>query len=396
MVPVARILIVLLLAGCAFTAAIVLSNPSQVDPPDDVAESTGDWDFSGQTYPVIYAGDSITAPMAITSLGDFQPYSGADRSIVNPAAPLIEQQRRITFSQPGEYYVVINGNTFVKTVVLDPDEPVSESVARVFNFCCANMIAANRDDKRAGAGFEEYSRDWFLSDDPAILLCGPTKFVLEGLIADRFGLPVRHVTFPGVVLENGVMISQTHNVIEVYLPDLESWVLCDVNNAFLPCWESAFDVSRRVYALGIHNRRLVNEEWDSLGFVNHPGVPDVFQPVTQSPLPETPIEAMASPRLIRDVRGPQLSILFLGGPAYWGWPGRGTAFLESDYNFACQHEDERLRQRVIDWIGEYDIDVTFHGIDELESRLNDGHRSQIEAKAWMSKISVSQRTSLRR
>ena len=237
------------------------------------AERTGDrHGFAELSYPILRAGDAIEFSTDVRIAGTFEPLFGPDRDAVHPAQPDVEG-RCIRFDEPGEYYLRLGDQGPLKVLVLGRGEPYSRSVVRVFGFCVANMLVSTSDDARLSADRRGYIAGWLHSESPAMLLCGPTYTVFAELVKEALGLPVRLVTFPGIYLSGEGPNKATHNVPEVYLPDLEKWVVFDVNNALLVEWLDAFELCRAVRDAAGGSIPLTEEQWRALDWRLHRAPP---------------------------------------------------------------------------------------------------------------------------
>ncbi len=227
--------------------------------------------FGDSTYPVLFAGDTIRRWEDVQSLGFFSPLFGAERNVVNPATPVVIERRTIRFDEPGEYYLEINHERFLKVLILDPLEPISKGVLRIFDFLVANLLVSNGEqpvwDK---LGLDRYIQRWVHSKDPGLLLCGPTDSMFRALVFERFRLPNRMVTLPGVYRRNRQIVKATHNVPEIYLPDIGKFVLFDLNNAFVVRWLNAIDLAYLIHSATDDSAYLTDDQWNALGLEERP------------------------------------------------------------------------------------------------------------------------------
>lgn len=224
-------------------------NAQNIAPaPADLQEVWKTFDLGGQKYPIIYEKQYITIDGEITDLDFFQPLFSADRPEVNPKKPRIvseEAKSLLYFDVPGEYYLdlVAENNIKLKVLVLSQRERISGNVLRLFDFLVANLIVTKGNEEEFLKSRENFTKDFFTTKDPKMLSCGPTLAFFEILLRERFNLPVRDVTFTGAFMHGGKVQYSTHNMIEVFLPDLNKWVLFDVNNGFVVKWLDSFEIT---------------------------------------------------------------------------------------------------------------------------------------------------------
>ena len=83
-------------------------------------------DYRQTAYPIVYDGDSVTAPISIQSWTNFEPLSGRYRPVVNPGEPTRLDAQRLRFDVPGEYYLLLNGVRPWRVLVLAQDESLSD------------------------------------------------------------------------------------------------------------------------------------------------------------------------------------------------------------------------------------------------------------------------------
>jgi len=341
-------------------------------------------------FPIIWKGQAVTASAAIETIEFFQPLFGKERKRVNPAIPATSGSS-ITFPLAGEYYLKINGDCYLKVIVLDPAEPISAGVVRIFDFCVANMLYAEQ-DQALFYGFDRnvFVKNWFESENPARLDCGPTQVVFTILLKDRFSLPLRKVTFPGVFKWEGNRYYATHNLTEVYLPDKAKWVLFDINYAFFVRWMSALEL--------VQYLRDNCSSYDT-GYFS-------YVPFSQLDVyPDAPRSFMArnqTDMTLKTFSPDQVSTIptvylwkeafrfYYSGVAYWGnnvpWLPTGTEFLSGDVVFAQMHTNPELAQAAVDYERSYGLQVTVVTPSELSQALAIGAQAEIDLKAWEQRI----------
>lgn len=340
-------------------------------------------------FPIIWKGQSISATSSIETIEFFHPLFGKERKKVNPVPPTTSGSS-ITFSLAGEYYLKINGDCYLKVLVLDPAEPISAGVIRIFDFCVANMLFAQQDDARFYAGNVEFVNNWFESEAPARLLCGTTQVVFSLLLKDRFSLPIRKVTFPGAFKWEGTTYFSSHNLTEVYLPDKVKWVLFDINYAFFVRWMSALELVRY---LREHSSSFETGYFDYVPFSQL----DIYHDAPRSFLARDQTDMTLKFFSSDQVSKIPVSYLwketfrfFYSGVAYWGnnMPVgvSGTEFFSGDYVFANMHTDAGLAKAAVDWVKSYGLQVTEVSPDELSQALANGAQAEIDTKAWKNRI----------
>jgi hypothetical protein len=348
------------------------------------------WDAA---FPIIYSDQTIEVIGAIEKIEFFEPLFGGYRDIVNPQMPAVTDGR-INFPAPGEYYLKFNdGGSWLRTCVLKPGEALSESLIRIFDFTVANMFYTGLDDNRwyTAPSRQKFVWDWFTSPDPLMLSCGPTHAVFRLLVEDRLGLPTRVVTFPGTYIKKRKVVQITHNVAEVYVPEHNTFVVCDVNNGFLPRWMDAITLSEIVTAAWC-DKTIAREQQDLPGLDLYYGV-HIKQ---QSPKSVTALKKAAgkpvpfqrdfvSNRTI--VKGSWLRCLY-GGVAYWGgdvgWQRpTGTEFLPGDYHFVNLHHNPEFALAAVNWIEELSgLRVSVRRASEMRSDLSAGHKTEVATARW--------------
>lgn len=341
--------------------------------------------FGSATFPIIFTDEFIEASVPVSVTGSFAPLFGVDRPCVNPSTPIVsEQGLHVSFEAAGEYYIHLNDDVALKVVVLDRDEPISSSVVRIFDFCTANLLNSAGEDHVFTDDRVSYVSNWFLSDDPGMLICGPTHQLFEMILEDRFALPCRDVTFPGTYWRDGEIKRITHNMLEVYVPDVEKWVVFDLNYAFVVKWLSAAEIGLFLHKVFPSGEPPTLAMWDALAWDRHDsGVSPRFPKLAPEPVFR---EALVSQKLVASQQH-QLGILFLGGPAYRGivrWAG--TPFLEAQYCYGSLQKDEALREHAIEWVKTYDLEVVVYPLDELVALLDAGHAAEIARAAWRERI----------
>src|SRR5262249_8838698 len=76
----------------------------------------------------------------------------------------------------------------------------------------------------------------------------PTHSIFGRVVQDALSLPTRRPTFPGSFRWEGSISFDTHNPLEIYLPDKSKWVLFDVDYAFVARWLGAQELCSFVRA----------------------------------------------------------------------------------------------------------------------------------------------------
>ena len=351
--------------------------------------------FGDSKYPVLFAGDTIRRWEDVQSLGFFSPLFGAERSVVNPATPVVEERRNLRFDEPGEYYLEINREHYLKVLILDPREPISKGVLRIFDFLVANLLVSNGEGPiYYTLGPERYIQRWVQSKDPGLLLCGPTEKMFRTLVFERFRLPNRMVTLSGVYRRDGKIRTSTHNIPEIYLPDIGKFVLFDLNNAFVARWLNAIDLAYLMHSATDDSGDLTDAQWNALGLDLHPGSPKAFRPVNYNIRGNQSDPAVKfTPELVSEVPVERYWVsqtrLFYGGVVYRGPSWYGTGFLEHDYNVGSLHTDPQLEEAVVDLVKSYhhvDPTVQVYSLRELAQMLDRGFRDPLTAKAWLERV----------
>jgi len=344
------------------------------------------YSYPDTQFPIIWKGQSVTASSAVETIEFFQPLFGKERKRVNPILPSTSGSS-ITFPLSGEYYLKINGDYYLKVIVLDPAEPISAGVVRIFDFCVANMLYALQDEALFyGVDRNVFVKNWFESENPARLDCGPTQVVFTMLIKDRFSLPIRKVTFPGVFKWEGNRYYATHNLTEVYLPDKAKWVLFDVNYAFFVRWMNALEL---VQYLRDHSSSYDTGYFNYVPFSQldvYPDVPRSFMARNQTDMTLKTFSPEQVSTIPTVYLWKEAFRFYYSGVAYWGnnvpWLPTGTEFLSGDVVFAQMHTNPELAQAAIDYEKSYGLQVTVVTPAELAQALANGAQAEINLKAW--------------
>lgn len=358
-------------------------------------------DFGEETFwypygnlPILIAGEGIVFHEQIQIIETFEPLFGASRPVVNPTCPTLLGRRALQFPIPGEYYLRINGRNAVKVLVLGPEEPPSTVMLRFFDFCVANLAWGSIDEQRWYDQRSTLPKTWLQSEEPLVFSCGPTHQLFRDIVTARFGFPTRIVTFPGAFwAANGEMWLETHNLPEVYLPDLGKWVMFDVNNAYVPLWLDSIELAG-IVSRSWGSREDPLERWEDLPVVFH-------SPMETQSLNLPAYDALPAAmkgrfnRCLLDsdrtvnCRNQKLRIVG-GGPAFWGARSRlvesgGTEFLPFDYAWASQQCDPALINKVFDWIATFDSRVTIVNTEVMCTMLSRGHAPTIARAEWSSR-----------
>lgn len=387
-----------LLAVLAVTLVVTLENPSQAGKTAPSGKAFK-LDTGELKYPVIYPGDFVRSPVDIGRIETFKPLFGPERPVVNPTLPKLLNPRELAFEVPGEYYLRFNGDWAAKILVLDADEPISLGVVRLYHFFVANSLPCNgQNPSFYKQGVEAYLDRWFNRDGPALLLCGPTQAAFGEVVEDRFGLPVRMVTFAGTFLRDGKIGKSTHNFPEVYLPDKGRFVAFDINNAFFVRWLSAPEIARKVHETTDDSALLTAEQWDKIGFDSDMTFAHAPRAARADVLIAKDTDIEFRPELLsrktRKEGWPRMVVIYYGGVAYYGHRGYGTEFL-GIYTFGSLHENPKLTDAAVEWINSFNLEVKVVSPEELERLLAQGFSQQIAAEAWRERVALrSSRDSL--
>jgi hypothetical protein len=224
-----------------------------------------------------------------------------------------------------------------------------------------------------------------------MLLCGPTHAFFRRLIEERLGLPTRIVAIPGTFYrEQTKTISYvTHNMPEVYLPDIGKFVLFDINNSFVSRWLTANEFAKKVND-NVGDTLFLNETFDLADIDIYHGV-DSYLPRRQ--IVKKPVRFRQ--KLISNTAATEswLALFhgFSGGVAYWGGKldyvkPTGTEFLTGEYWYASLHKDAVLKDAAIKRVESFKINVEVVSPERLESMLEEGHKNLIESKSWLEKL----------
>lgn len=341
-----------------------------------------DFAFNGQKYPILYEHELILVNKAIASVAYFRPLHSPDRPEVNPAKPAIQKigdKSLITFGVPGEYYLVLNESYRLRVLILNRKQSIDLNVVALSDFVAANTSNINGNDAEWYKGPEIFTQNYFSSDQPKMLLCGPTHGFLKLLIGARFGLPTRAVTFTGVYFEQGRIQYGTHNTLEVYLPENRKWVLFDPNNGFMAKWMDAFDITDAVRNASATKNSFTKDDFKKLKLDFHYNV-DVKRPFNNFSDQNLFFTGMLSKESQRE-QWPVLMQIFLGGPAYWG----GVAgSLPGDYHLysSLYHLDPFLIEAQARWQGNWPLKVLKITPDDLKRRLNERYAPEIAERKW--------------
>jgi hypothetical protein len=347
----------------------------------------GDFAFNGQKYPILYQNQTVLVKKQIASVGFFKPLQSPDRPEVNPGQPQLRNignASAITFERPGEYYLILNKDFRLKVLILDKDRSIDLNVLALFDFVAANMSNISGNDSEWYAGPDIFVRSYFSSDQPKMVLCGPTKDFFNILVRGRFGLPTRSVTFTGVYFEQGRVQYTTHNVLEVYLPEHKKWVLFDPNNGMVAKWKDAFELTEAVREASATKTSFTKDDFGRLKLDFHTNV-DVKKPFNNFSDQNLFFSGMLSSESVRDF-WPVLFQLFLGGPGYWGGvtgPGR-TAALPAEYHVysSVYHLDPFLVEAQNRWIANWNLKVLRLSPDDLKRRLDESYAAEIAERKW--------------
>lgn len=344
------------------------------------------FDFGGQKHPVLYNQEYVAINGSLRSLSFFKPVFSPGRAAVNPGRPrvVVEKARTLMyFDIPGEYYLDINEGTQLKVLVLDRDDDISSNVLRVFDFLTANLVYTQGNDKEYYENRENFSKDFFKSKAPKMLLCGPTLSFFEIILRERFNLPVRDVTFTGVFIEEGQLKYSTHNVIEVFLPDKNKWVMLDVNNGFAVKWMDSFEIAEKIRAASSTKRNISKAEFEAIKFDFHHSV-DAMRPLNLFDLRGVFYSDMVTRESARD-HWHDLAKILLGGPGYWGGDRFNHKGLPPDFQLYLSqyHQDNFLLEAQLQWQDNWDLKVRHVPPEQLKRMLNDAYAEELSAKKWL-------------
>lgn len=344
------------------------------------------FDFGGQKYPVLYNREYVALSGSLHNLDFFKPVFSPDRAAVNPGKPrvVVEKNRTLMyFDIPGEYYLDINEGTQLKVLVLNRNDDISINVLRVFDFLTANLVVTQGNDKAFYDNSGNFSMSFFKSKEPKMLLCGPTLSFFEIVLRERFNLPVRDVTFTGVFMKDGQLNYSTHNVIEVFLPDKNKWVMFDVNHGLAIKWMDSFEIADKVREASSTKTNISKAEFDAINFDVHYSV-DVKRSLNASDLRSIFYPDMVTRVSARD-HWHDLANIFLGGPGYWGGDRFNHKGLPRDYQLYLSqyHQDKFLLEAQLRWQDNWKLKVRHVPPEQLKRMLNDAYAEEISAKKWL-------------
>jgi hypothetical protein len=376
------------LRGAAGTMAF-LSLPAFARPrfAEDVA-----FTFGTRRFPLLLPGESVTASEPVRDLTYFLPLFGTFRKCVNPAEPVVHE-RTITFTEPGEYYLRVNGRSPLKVAVFAQDEGIPASLLRLFDFAVANSLYISAEDKLWYSGREQFLGRFFTSAEPFMLSCGPTHQLFRRLVEDRFCLPARIVTCAGRFYRKGKIAALGHNVPEVYVPELDQYVLFDINTGLVPLWDDALSLSAKLRRLSPVAVETETPDWS--GVKLHADVracsasPEASSLVHQYDqygavrfagqlISNDTVDEHAQARALRG---------FYTGAGYWGkkitWVmPTGTEFLDGWLQYGLYETDPALIDDMMAALKPLIPETMLVDPDVLRERLRDGHRANIAAREW--------------
>jgi hypothetical protein len=347
------------------------------------------FNISSGDYPIFYNGATIQCNFIVKNTNFFQPLFSADRTVVNPVYPRISHHGNksvLHFDSPGEYYLNLN-NKHIKICVLDANEPISSSVLRVFDFLSANSLVTCGNDKQFYQDPNHFTKSFFQSKDPFLLLCGPTLSLFQNIINLKFKLPCRDVTFTGVYMDSGQLKYVTHNLLEIYLPDIKKWCLFDINNGFIVKWLDSFELTNAIRSVSNSKLTISNDEFYSLTLDYHSSV---YRYRSNNAADS---RSLFSRDLISNSSSMEgwtmLAKMFLGGPGYWsGCRFKQISGLPSDYHLYLSkyHSDPFLLEAQKKWISNWSLSSTHIPPDELNKMLDSAYREQINKADWINAI----------
>lgn len=351
-----------------------------------------DFSYGPYSLPILWAGDSITASEPVRHLETFCPIFAAERPVVSPAEPRVDG-RRITFREPGEYYLRVNRSGDVKVVVLDRAAGYLDAILRLFNFFSANNIYHGAHNSRYYGDRQQYVRDFFRSQEPMAIACGPTQQMFRRVVQDRFALPARACSGVGTFWRaDGSLVRAWHNVPEIYIPELNKFLFMDLNSSVIPMWLDGSEVAEAMSQLPPQ----VPKEGETLASIK--GVEFYRGPDTRAlrrgAAAEIEAGAPLGPQLISDrvitdkQRAGGLRAWY-SGAVYWGKlttyvRPTGTEFLDGWLWVTDQLRDETLRCETTALLMETPRVKRLEWRDgrDVQSALEAGHRQEILARAW--------------
>jgi len=357
--------------------------------------------FGESKYPILLAGECVTASGAIRRIAYFKPLFGGDRKVVNPAEPKVTN-RQLTFTEPGEYYLHINNIEFLKVLVIDPAEKMTGGLLRLFDFFVANNLYLGASDNSWYTKRYRFLRRFFRSCDPMMLSCGPSHSVFREWVVDRFAVPTRIVTFTSTRLSSGMVVYATHNLPEVYVPELGKFVMLDVNSNFVPKWLDAMETAAIVHSSGTDDDDFT-QDWRDYGLDLYSGVEDVryanadfltgLRQELGSPDVSFEPQLVSKAPIITD-RVPALRC-FYGGAGYWGGglsyvQPTGTEFLPGNsVHWASIQTNPLLVEAALTYQRFNKPEFEIVDPDKLRAQLEAGHRSSIAAAGWTSRFPLA-------
>lgn len=377
-------------AVLGFISIMVLILVVRVGAPRRIDDNTtlrAENAVGSRMFPIIFAGEYLDIEPVPDLLGE--PVFSGDRKIVNPAIPrfeIVEGNRRTYFEVPGEYYLQLEPDAKIRVLVLDPESEISENVIRTFDFLAANLISTQGHSASFASNHGKFLDRYFQTHKPVMLLCGETLSLFSMIVQQRFSLPVREVTFTGVWLDGGMVKYGTHNVLEIYLPDKEKWMLLDVNNGFAAKWMDAFELTDAIRSAASSRAQITSEEFASVPFNVHYEV-DPKRPKNAADTRTEFSPEMLTNTSIREQWFGLGKVLF-SGPGYWGGQRTGESMLpkKHDLYLSRYHSDEFLLQAQLRWQGNWNLDTVHVAPRRLKSMLDDAYKEEIAKKAWLTKI----------
>lgn len=347
-------------------------------------------------FPLLRPGEPITTDEKITKVEHFEPFFSPNRPVVNPAPPIV-RDRTIFLREPGEYYLRLNDHTPLRVAVFSPDEGITKSVLRLFDFMVANQLYARAQDRSWYAHRQRFLQRFFVDERPLILSCGPTHQVFRSLIEERFCLPTRIASSATTFYLADGMARLAHNVPEVYLPEFGKFVMFDLNSGYVAKWMDSIDVAEatRVWGDVASDLERASDLVDVHAEVDTcPSTPQIEAAVVQTDdwgtiefsgnyVANNPMDDFSRARALRT---------WYSGPIYYGSRAHnvrptGTEFLEKGILlFANLHTDPILFEESCDWLvregGTPREEIEIVRPNDLRARLAVGHRKQIDANEW--------------
>jgi len=357
--------------------------------------------FGESRFPLVLAGESAKASERLRRVEFFMPLFGGERKVVNPAMPAIKGAE-IRFDVPGEYYLLINKTEYLRVLALDPSEGTPKALLRMFDFFVANNLYSGVDDEVWYRDHSVFLRGFFRGCEPMMLSCGPSHQVFREWVRDRLALPTRIVTYVSARFRKGEVITASHNLPEVYLPELGKWVMLDLNSNLVPRWLDAMETSAAVKAKSNDEDEPL-PDWQDFGI-------DLYSSVENSRFVDevslTELRGLRGtssvpfePQLVGEIPINLTRTLalrcFYGGAGYWGGEMRwaqptGTEFLPGNkVLWASLLTNPVLMKATEEMYTATKLEFEIVDPAKLRTMLDAGHHEQIAARAWRRRYPVA-------